>query len=98
MYQNSMMFEKLKPFLYVIFLQFGNAGLVIIAKAALNHGMNQYTFATYRNLIATLVIAPFALFFERSSLFLFVNHSWSLIYICVWISDIVLMTGKEGQS
>ncbi|XP_071686331.1 WAT1-related protein At2g39510-like [Rutidosis leptorrhynchoides] len=60
-----MMFEKLKPYLYVIFLQFGNAGLVIIAKAALNHGMNHYTFATYRNLIATLVITPFALFFER---------------------------------
>ncbi|GJT28059.1 WAT1-related protein [Tanacetum coccineum] len=65
MYQNNMMFEKLKPYLYVIFLQFGNAGLVIIAKAALNHGMNHYTFATYRNLIAALVIAPFALFFER---------------------------------
>jgi len=60
-----MMFEKLKPYLYVIFLQFGNAGLVIIAKAALNRGMNHYTFATYRNLIAALVIAPFALFFER---------------------------------
>ncbi|KAI3816080.1 hypothetical protein L1987_15768 [Smallanthus sonchifolius] len=60
-----MMFEKLKPYLYVIFLQFGNAGLVIIAKAALNHGMNHYTFAMYRNLIATLVIAPFALVFER---------------------------------
>ncbi|KAI3817738.1 hypothetical protein L1987_11536 [Smallanthus sonchifolius] len=60
-----MMFEKLKPYLYIVFLQFGNAGLVIIAKAALNHGMNHYTFATYRNLIATLVIAPFALVFER---------------------------------
>ncbi|XP_076922647.1 WAT1-related protein At2g39510-like [Bidens hawaiensis] len=60
-----MTFEKLKPYLYVIFLQFGNAGLVIIAKAALNHGMNHYTFATYRNLIAALVMAPFALFFER---------------------------------
>ncbi|KAI7743149.1 hypothetical protein M8C21_028291 [Ambrosia artemisiifolia] len=60
-----MNFETLKPYLYVTFLQFGNAGLVIIAKAALNHGMNHYTFATYRNLIAALVIAPFALIFER---------------------------------
>ncbi|KAK1415590.1 hypothetical protein QVD17_31373 [Tagetes erecta] len=59
------MFDKLKPYLYVTFLQFGNAGLVIIAKAALNHGMNHYTFATYRNLIAALVMAPFALVFER---------------------------------
>lgn len=60
-----MMLEKMKPYFAVIFLQFGNAGLVIIAKAALNHGMNHYTFAVYRNLIATLVITPFALFFER---------------------------------
>ncbi|KAJ9553502.1 hypothetical protein OSB04_017547 [Centaurea solstitialis] len=60
-----MMLEKMKPYFAVIFLQFGNAGLVIIAKAALNHGMNHYTFAVYRNLIATLVMAPFALFFER---------------------------------
>ncbi|XP_076888461.1 WAT1-related protein At2g39510-like [Bidens hawaiensis] len=62
-----MIFENLKPYLYVTFLQFGNAGLVIIAKAALNNGMNHYTFATYRNLIATLVIAPFALVFERKT-------------------------------
>ncbi|KAI7755579.1 hypothetical protein M8C21_025804 [Ambrosia artemisiifolia] len=62
-----MMFEKLKPYLYVTFLQFGNAGLVIIAKAALNHGMNHYTFATYRNLFATIVMAPFALIFERKT-------------------------------
>ncbi|KAI3734844.1 hypothetical protein L6452_14324 [Arctium lappa] len=62
---NNMMLEKMKPYFAVIFLQFGNAGLVVIAKAALNHGMNHYTFAVYRNLIATLVITPFALFFER---------------------------------
>ncbi|MFS7961477.1 putative EamA domain-containing protein [Helianthus anomalus] len=62
-----MMFETLKPYLYVTFLQFGNAGLVIIAKAALNHGMNHYTFATYRNLFATLVMAPFALVLERKT-------------------------------
>lgn len=61
-----MMFEKLKPYLCVIVIQCGNAGLAIIAKDALNKGMNHYTFATYRNLIATIVIAPFALFFERS--------------------------------
>ncbi|XP_076888475.1 WAT1-related protein At2g39510-like [Bidens hawaiensis] len=61
-----MMFEKLKPYLCVIVIQCGNAGLAIIAKDALNKGMNHYTFATYRNLIATIVIAPFALFFERT--------------------------------
>ncbi|XP_071736244.1 WAT1-related protein At2g39510-like [Rutidosis leptorrhynchoides] len=55
---------RLMANLYVILLQFGTVGLVIIAKVALNQGMNHYTFTTYRSLIATLVIAPFALFFE----------------------------------
>nr|GMD59013.1 WAT1-related protein At2g39510-like [Ipomoea batatas] len=54
-----------KPYLAVIFLQFGFAGMAIIAKSALNKGMSHYTFAAYRNLIAALVIAPFAIFFER---------------------------------
>ncbi|XP_031115822.1 WAT1-related protein At2g39510-like [Ipomoea triloba] len=54
-----------KPYLAVIFLQFGFAGMAIIAKSALNKGMSHYTFAAYRNLIAAVVIAPFAIFFER---------------------------------
>lgn len=88
-----MMLQDLKPYLAVIFLQFGNAGLVIIAKAALNHGMNHYTFAVYRNLVATLVIAPFALYFERSFLsfsisifltfFLYVSI-YTHMYLILW--------------
>nr|GMD50828.1 WAT1-related protein At2g39510-like [Ipomoea batatas] len=54
-----------KSYLAVIFLQFGYAGLAIIAKSALNKGMSHYTFAVYRNLTAALVIVPFAIFFER---------------------------------
>ncbi|XP_019192741.1 PREDICTED: WAT1-related protein At2g39510-like [Ipomoea nil] len=54
-----------KPYLAVIFLQFGYAGLAVIAKSALNKGMSHYTFAVYRNITAALVIAPSAIFFER---------------------------------
>ncbi|XP_019192383.1 PREDICTED: WAT1-related protein At2g39510-like [Ipomoea nil] len=54
-----------KPYFAVIFLQFGYAGMAVIAKAALNNGMNHYTFAVYRNLTATVIFAPFAFFFER---------------------------------
>ncbi|XP_074289750.1 WAT1-related protein At2g39510-like isoform X1 [Silene latifolia] len=56
-----------KPYLAVIFLQFGIAGLAIIAKFALNHGMNHYTFVFYRHLVATIVISPFAFVLERNS-------------------------------
>lgn len=58
-------FEKAKPYLAVICLQFGYAGSAIIAKSALNHGMSHYTFAVYRNLFAAVVFAPFAVVLER---------------------------------
>ncbi|GMP51125.1 hypothetical protein CsSME_00017480 [Camellia sinensis var. sinensis] len=49
----------------MILLQFGYVGLGIIAKFGLNQGMSLYTFAVYRNVVAALVFAPFALLFER---------------------------------
>ncbi|PHT54346.1 WAT1-related protein [Capsicum baccatum] len=54
-----------KPYLAVIFLQFGYAGSAILAKTALNNGMSHYTFAVYRNLFAAVVFAPFAALLER---------------------------------
>ncbi|CAN4090121.1 unnamed protein product [Withania somnifera] len=57
--------KSAKPYLAVIFLQFGYAGSAIIAKTALNDGMSHYTFAVYRNLFAALVFAPFAALLER---------------------------------
>ncbi|KAF2296006.1 hypothetical protein GH714_035642 [Hevea brasiliensis] len=47
-------FEKAKPFLAVIFLQFGYAGLSIISKFALNKGMSQHVLVVYRHAIATI--------------------------------------------
>ncbi|KAM7486169.1 hypothetical protein LguiA_002178 [Lonicera macranthoides] len=37
--------SRAKPYLLVILVQFGFAGMVILAKTALNQGMNHYTFA-----------------------------------------------------
>nr|GMD57422.1 WAT1-related protein At2g39510-like [Ipomoea batatas] len=54
-----------KPYLAVIFLQFGYAGLTIVVKFALNQGMSPYTYLVYRNVFAALAVAPFAIFFER---------------------------------
>ncbi|XP_010517305.1 PREDICTED: WAT1-related protein At2g39510 [Camelina sativa] len=54
-----------KPFLTVVSLQFGYAGLSIIAKFALNQGMSPHVLAAYRHIVATIFIAPFAYFLDR---------------------------------
>lgn len=61
------MYNRGKPYLGVIFLQFGYAGMPIVTKAAINQGMNIYTYTVYRNAIAALIFTPFAVFLERSS-------------------------------
>ncbi|XP_042482598.1 WAT1-related protein At2g39510-like [Macadamia integrifolia] len=59
------LFHKTKAYLAVLLLQFGIAGLAIIAKIALNEGISHYTLAVYRHAIATAVIFPFAIILER---------------------------------
>ncbi|KAK2996342.1 hypothetical protein RJ639_026222 [Escallonia herrerae] len=59
--------NQAKPYLAVILLQFGYAGMGVIVKSALNKGMNHYTFAVYRNASAAAVFAPFAIFLEREA-------------------------------
>ncbi|KAK8646910.1 hypothetical protein V6N13_120677 [Hibiscus sabdariffa] len=53
-------FSKAKPYLLMIFLQFGSAGMYIISMVTLNQGMNRYVLVVYRNSIAALVLATFA--------------------------------------
>ncbi|KAI6676008.1 hypothetical protein NL676_036804 [Syzygium grande] len=57
--------ESSKPYFAMISLQFGYAGMNIITKVSLNHGMSHYVLVVYRHAFATAVIAPFALIFER---------------------------------
>ncbi|CAN8312862.1 unnamed protein product [Cochlearia groenlandica] len=57
--------NRVKPYLAMISMQFGYAGMYIITMVSLKHGMNHYVLAVYRHAIATAVIAPFALFHER---------------------------------
>ncbi|KAJ1391352.1 EamA domain [Sesbania bispinosa] len=52
---------KAKPFIVVVFMQFGYAIMDILSKAAMNKGMSNYVFVVYRHAVAFLVIAPFAL-------------------------------------
>ncbi|KAL8103037.1 WAT1-related protein At2g39510-like [Apium graveolens] len=57
--------QRAKAYLGVIMIQFGFAGQGILAKTALNQGMNHFTFSVFRNGIAAIVFAPFAIFHER---------------------------------
>jgi len=58
-------FASSKPYLAMISLQFGYAGMNIITKVSLNQGMSHYVLVVYRHAFATAVIAPFAFIFER---------------------------------
>ncbi|CAH9114042.1 unnamed protein product [Cuscuta europaea] len=54
-----------KPYLALVFIQFGLAGMDVISKVALNEGMSNYVFVVYRHAVATIVIAPFALILDQ---------------------------------
>lgn len=54
-----------KPYIAMICLQFGYAGMNIITKVSLNRGMSHYVLVVYRHAFATAVIAPFAIILER---------------------------------
>ncbi|OAY76578.1 WAT1-related protein [Ananas comosus] len=57
-----------KPYLYMVLLQIGFSSMYIVdvAVASLKRGMDHYVLVVYRNAIAVVVIAPFALWLERS--------------------------------
>ncbi|KAK9167618.1 hypothetical protein Scep_002809 [Stephania cephalantha] len=58
-------FRKIKPYLAMISLQFGYAGMYIVTMLCLNQGLSHYVLTVYRHAAATIVVAPFALYFER---------------------------------
>ncbi|XP_062092719.1 WAT1-related protein At2g39510-like [Humulus lupulus] len=61
------MLKAAKPFIAVIVLQFGYAGMSIIFKFALNQGISPHVLVAYRHAVATAVVAPFALVLERKT-------------------------------
>ncbi|KAI4337800.1 hypothetical protein L6164_016175 [Bauhinia variegata] len=61
----SSMLENAKPYLLMVAMQFGSAGMYIITMSSFNRGLSRYVFIVYRNAIAALILAPFAFFVER---------------------------------
>lgn len=74
-------FKRAKAYVGVIMIQFGYAGQGILAKTALNQGMNHFTFSVFRNGIAALVFAPFAIFHER-----FVKNLNTIIHLILLVT------------
>ncbi|KAK8704323.1 hypothetical protein V6N13_047950 [Hibiscus sabdariffa] len=74
--------NKVKPYLAMVSLQFGYAGMYIVSMVCLKHGMSNFILATYRHVVATIVVAPFAFVLERflflPSLFRFKLQSQSI--------------------
>ncbi|KAJ7977078.1 WAT1-related protein [Quillaja saponaria] len=63
--QTQNLFDRMKPFIAVIFLQFGFAGMDILSKAALNQGMSNYVLVVYRHAVAFIMITPFAVILDK---------------------------------
>ncbi|XWS21612.1 hypothetical protein CRYUN_Cryun30bG0069200 [Craigia yunnanensis] len=63
----SNVLNKVKPYLAMVSLQFGYAGMYIISMVSLKHGMSNFILATYRHVVATIIIAPFAFVLERKT-------------------------------
>ncbi|KAH7553657.1 hypothetical protein ACOSP7_029541 [Xanthoceras sorbifolium] len=63
--KNLSRFNRARPFIGVVFLQVGLAGMDVLCKAALNQGMSNYVLVVYRHAVATLVMAPFAIILDK---------------------------------
>jgi len=46
-------------------VQVGYTFLYFITEASFNHGMSPHVYVTYRHIVATIVMFPFAYFLER---------------------------------
>lgn len=57
--------SKLKPYMFMITLQFGFAVIIIVNLICLKRGLSNYVLVVYRNVVATVAVAPLALVFER---------------------------------
>ncbi|KAK3415990.1 WAT1-related protein At1g09380-like [Eucalyptus grandis] len=55
------------PFLAMVTVQVGYAGMMITSKLAMDSGMNPFVLVTYRQVFATLATIPFALLLERKT-------------------------------
>ncbi|KAK1386896.1 hypothetical protein POM88_015079 [Heracleum sosnowskyi] len=61
----SQLLTDIRPYLAMICLQFGYAGMYIVTMVSFKQGMSHWVLVVYRHVVATLAIAPFAFILER---------------------------------
>lgn len=76
--------ERAKLHLAMTIFQFGYAGNHVIMRTALNMGVSKLVFPLYRNIIAVIVLVPFAYFLEKYVINLFCLYTTQgvCVYIC----------------
>ncbi|KAF5792527.1 putative EamA domain-containing protein [Helianthus annuus] len=57
--------ERVQLHLAMLALQFGYAGFHVVSRAALNMGISKIVFPVYRNILAFILLLPFAYFLEK---------------------------------
>lgn len=63
--KREILIEESTPYVLCVFANICIAGLNIVTKVSLDHGMNRYELLVYSNAFGTLASAPLALIFER---------------------------------
>jgi len=87
-----------RPYLMLLAVQFGSAGMFIFAMDAIKKGMSHYVFIVYRNAIASITLAPFAFVLERYLPLCFFNKYFlTHFHLYIFSSNIVYYAGKFGQ-
>ncbi|GER35513.1 nodulin MtN21 /EamA-like transporter family protein [Striga asiatica] len=84
--------EKFQLHMAMLALQFGYAGFHVVSRAALNMGISKIVFPVYRNILAFLLLLPFAYFLEKKER---PPISWSLA-IHFFLLAIVGITANQG--
>lgn len=63
--EKSMVSYKMKLVLALVTLQLCFSGFHIVSRVALNIGVSKVVYPVYRNIIALLLLSPFAYFLEK---------------------------------
>ncbi|CAA0834639.1 WAT1-related protein [Striga hermonthica] len=92
----------LMPFLTMVVVQLGYAGMNIISKLAMDSGMNPFVQVAYRQIFATVAIAPFAYFVERKTRPNMTLSIFFQIFLCsilgVTVNQITYFVGLKNST
>ncbi|CAJ1972499.1 unnamed protein product [Sphenostylis stenocarpa] len=84
--------ERMQLHVAMLALQFGYAGFHVVSRAALNMGVSKLVFPVYRNIIALLLLLPFAYFLEKKE-----RPAMSLNFACqFFLLALVGITANQG--